>query len=787
MKDFCVQELMKFLLFSVAACGVVGFTPLSPPTARFSATSQFRRQFSQWKSSSIALTAEAPKSCVGPQVIFFVNSASGGGRHPVKKLLENTVGADQVADLASPSSVAALLERTKEQLLQCTSSISNESSTDIVRPAEHPTSVNGEPRSSPPTASLPSSFNSTTSSPSLSPTRDEMVAGSVRVVACGGDGTVGWVLRLLQDARLDLPVAVLPLGTGNDLSRMLGWGSGVEELDEEILAEFLAALQRAQVRRLDQWEVRIATNSGRVKRKDQSSGIVGRGGDMKQGGNGPLMSRGKTTAAEAPVLASEKAANDTQAMWRYARTKTAAKAAFSAAAQRTRAAASLMRRKTGSGNATADGDSQQNLTATSSATSAVDTAAAGDVASAARKRRQRRRAALRLMRSKALARLPWLVRPTERGDGVTILLMHNYLGIGIDAQVASTFDAWRHARPDLFVSRLVNKLWYFYFGSANFAQTQLAFALQRVKSAWQSLKSRLEESPLGALTSLLAAPASAGRAIWRAIRRRTVALTETISWKVLGFKNPQLNRGNSSRSGSSSYKNRGESTKVSVYRPWRGQKARSEGLRKRWTLKGRCRAHGGCVDLARKLEVVLDAGRPSERVVALPPRTQGLVLLNIDSFMGGGRMWGVRQKNGNNNNPWAIHSPDEDEDALVEGTTKGAGNEQDIENRVVSGSNREAGQGTEGREAFDGRRGEGASTWSAADGLLEVVCVESSLHLGRILLGMAKPIKLGQAATVDLRSNVTLPLQVLYDQGIEGCFWSPHFHSFPYSRFAFHS
>jgi len=749
MKDLCVQELMKFLLFSLAACGVVGFTPAYLPFIRSTATIRYGRQpLSNRKSSGIALTAEAPSSCMGPQVIFFVNSASGGGRHPVKKLLENKVGRNQVADLASPSSVAALLARTKEQLI---------------------TSVDEEPELS------STSSNATTSSSPFSSHRSEMVTGSVRVVACGGDGTVGWVLRLLQDAKLDLPVAVLPLGTGNDLSRVLGWGSGVEELDEKILAEFLAALQRAQVRRLDQWEVRIATNSGRAKQLHRSSSTSSSYHDGDR--NASEKSLEQPTAADASVLASEKKANDTQAMWRYARTKTAAKAAFSAAAQRTRAAAAGFRRRSGSGSngtATAADDSQKNLTATISLTSAAVDTAAADVASAARRRRQRRRAALRLMRSKALARLPWLVRPSERGDGVTTILMHNYLGVGIDAQVASTFDAWRHARPDLFVSRLVNKLWYFYFGSANFAQTQLAFARQRLKVAWQSLASRLEESPLGALTSLLAAPAAAGRAIWREIRRCTVAVSEAISWKTLAFRKPKLSRNISSSSSTmpSNFNERVELTKFSMYRPWRGQKARREGLRKRWTLKGRCRAHGGCVDLARKLEVVLDAGRPSERVVTLPPRTQGLVLLNIDSFMGGGRMWGVRQKNGySNNNPWAVHSPDEDDDALIGGSssaTKGAISEQDSKNGEVSSIGEGAispevtdvEQGSQGQKLSGDRIGGGPSTWSAADGLLEVVCVESSLHLGRILLGMAKPIKLGQAATVDLRSNVTLPLQV---------------------------
>lgn len=81
-----------------------------------------------------------------------------------------------------------------------------------------------------------------------------------RILVAGGDGTVGWVLNTIQKLQLDPPpaVAILPLGTGNDLARVLGWNQDTPTthrlLDRQDLIQTIYRSERIQ---LDRWTVDI--------------------------------------------------------------------------------------------------------------------------------------------------------------------------------------------------------------------------------------------------------------------------------------------------------------------------------------------------------------------------------------------------------------------------------------------------------------------------------------------------------------------------------------------------
>ncbi len=84
---------------------------------------------------------------------------------------------------------------------------------------------------------------------------------NLRILVGGGDGSVGWVLSVIDQIKfLSSPpsVAVLPLGTGNDMARVLHWG---RSYNDEPLTKILTKVMDSKPVKLDRWKVTTSPNT----------------------------------------------------------------------------------------------------------------------------------------------------------------------------------------------------------------------------------------------------------------------------------------------------------------------------------------------------------------------------------------------------------------------------------------------------------------------------------------------------------------------------------------------
>ncbi|CAM8900278.1 unnamed protein product [Rhodiola kirilowii] len=106
-----------------------------------------------------------------------------------------------------------------------------------------------------------------------------------RVLVCGGDGTVGWVLDAIdkQNFISPPPLAILPAGTGNDLARVLFWGGGLGSVERQGgLCTLLHHIEHAAVTILDRWKVTIADQHGKqIEPPKYMNNYLGIGCDAK--------------------------------------------------------------------------------------------------------------------------------------------------------------------------------------------------------------------------------------------------------------------------------------------------------------------------------------------------------------------------------------------------------------------------------------------------------------------------------------------------------------------------
>jgi hypothetical protein len=102
----------------------------------------------------------------------------------------------------------------------------------------------------------------------------------LRILVCGGDGTVSWIVSAMEKMKLQRvpPIAILPLGTGNDLARIHGWGGGY---NNEPLTAILEQVAESYISWLDQWEMTIENKKGKVKEVKSFFNYLGVGADAQ--------------------------------------------------------------------------------------------------------------------------------------------------------------------------------------------------------------------------------------------------------------------------------------------------------------------------------------------------------------------------------------------------------------------------------------------------------------------------------------------------------------------------
>jgi hypothetical protein len=99
------------------------------------------------------------------------------------------------------------------------------------------------------------------------------VLSRFQLLICGGDGTVSWIISALEKMNLKRwpPIGILPLGTGNDLSRIHGWGGGY---DNESLLLILKQISDAYISMLDLWEVNITSTTKKGKKRKEVKSFI---------------------------------------------------------------------------------------------------------------------------------------------------------------------------------------------------------------------------------------------------------------------------------------------------------------------------------------------------------------------------------------------------------------------------------------------------------------------------------------------------------------------------------
>ena len=112
---------------------------------------------------------------------------------------------------------------------------------------------------------------------------DVVTSPHLRVVVAGGDGSVNWVVKMLSlfyDEGSRPPLAVIPFGTGNDMSRSLGWGSGMTKFTLQRIGRTLEDVASTErIENVDVWDVAVQMKGSRETKNYQMINYISFGVD----------------------------------------------------------------------------------------------------------------------------------------------------------------------------------------------------------------------------------------------------------------------------------------------------------------------------------------------------------------------------------------------------------------------------------------------------------------------------------------------------------------------------
>eukprot|EP01043_Picozoa_sp_COSAG02_P009462 COSAG02_NODE_321_length_24780_cov_11.623962_16_plen_679_part_00 len=292
---------------------------------------------------------------------------------------------------------------------------------------------------------------------------------NLRVLACGGDGTIGWVAEAMRDANLAPGAALcpVPLGTGNDFARALGWGGGFDGDTLASVGRLLNTIAAGYTSYIDRWQI------AQVSPPEHTTVTVGRTPHSKtvaiteahlaaEGTDEGLFlhwdfrTQDHDIAFEV-VFIPDGSSADKEPRVVFARQRLAAHKSPMVGKLQVEHAGTFKLRWDNSYSRLRRKHLMHRVWLSSTSTSTPSSNSQG-----------RTQISMTTEARTAEAMASGARSFSEVGmtaDSVKRLVMNNYLGIGVDAEVTLAFHRLRVDNPKLFSNRIINKIGYLWIGA----------------------------------------------------------------------------------------------------------------------------------------------------------------------------------------------------------------------------------------------------------------------------------------------------------------------------------